>query len=310
MPIFKEFTFPSANGKTRIHVRSWEPDGAPIATVQIAHGIAEHAERYDGFMRFLAENGFRAAANDHLGHGQSVNSETELGFFADRDGWQIAIKDMHALHEILRSEASDAPCFLFGHSMGSFLARTYLIEYPDDLCGAVICGTGQQSSALVAAGRKAAGLICSLKGPTHKSPLLNNMAFGSYNNGFMPNRTPFDWLSRDEKIVDKYIADPLCGFLPTAGLFRDMMDGIKFISDPKNAAKMNKDLPVFFIAGEKDPVGENGAGVKKAYEMFIACGMKNASVKLYPDCRHELLNELNKQEVMNDILDWFKSVLK
>lgn len=309
MPDIKEFTFTSVNGKTPIRVRKCEPEAAPRGIVQIAHGVAEHCERYDDFMRFLASNGFIAAANDHLGHGKSITDESELGFFAEKDGWDLVVGDMHKLHDLLLKEHPGLPFFLFGHSMGSFLARTYIIKYPNELTGAVICGTGMQAPALVSAGKAMAKLICGVSGAKHKSGMLNNTAFGKYNDGFKPIRTACDWLSRDEKNVDKYVADPLCGFVPTAGLFRDMMGGIAFISDKANIALMRKELPVFFIAGDKDPVGENGEGVKRAYEAFKAAGMKDVSIKLYPDCRHELLNELNRDEVMNDILNWINSKL-
>lgn len=307
MSKLSETAFTSTNGRTQIRVRKWEPETAPKGVVQIAHGVAEHIERYGGFMRFLADNGFAAAGNDHLGHGKSVNDDSELGFFAEKDGWDLVVGDMKKLHDMLAAEYPGLPIFLFGHSMGSFLARTYIIKYGNDFTGAVICGTGQQSPALVGAGKAAAKLICTFSGPKHKSNMLNTMAFGAYNKGFDTVRTPCDWLSRDETNVDKYIADPLCGFVPTAGLFRDMMTGIAFISDQKNAAKMDPELPVFFIAGDKDPVGENGAGVQRAFEMFRAVGMKDVSIKLYPECRHELLNELNKDEVMADVLEWIEA---
>lgn len=309
MPKFTEFTFPSSNGRTAIRVRKFEPDGEIRGIVQIAHGVAEHCERYDAFMTFLAENGFVAAANDHLGHGKSINDESELGFFAEKDGWDLVVRDMFKLHELLTTEYPDVPCFLFGHSMGSFLARTFIIRHPALLKGAIICGTGQQSPALVGAGKTMAKMVCAFKGAKHKSNLLNNTAFGKYNSGFDTVRTPCDWLSRDEANVDKYISDPLCGFVPTAGLFRDMMSGISFIGKKENVALMRKDLPVFFIAGDKDPVGENGKGVQKAYELFKEAGMTDVTLKLYPDCRHELLNELNNDEVMGDILNWLEEKL-
>ena len=307
MPKLTEFTFLSTNGRTEIHVRRWDPDGEVRGTVQIAHGIAEHASRYDGFMEFLAENGFVAAANDHLGHGQSVTDESELGFFAEHGGWDLAVGDMHKLHDILFAENPSLPFFLFGHSMGSFLTRTYIIRYPSELTGAVICGTGQQSSALVGAGNAMAKFVCSVRGVKHKSGLLNKTAFGKYNSEFVPVRTMFDWLSRDEANVDKYMKDPLCGFVPSASLFRDMMGGIAFIGNAENVGKMRKDLPVLFISGDKDPVGEDGKGVKRAFALFQDAGMKDVKLILYPDCRHELLNELNKDEVMNDVLSWMTS---
>ena len=306
MPRFREYTFLSTNGRTKINVRRFDPDGLPRGIVQIAHGVAEHISRYDGFMRYLAENGFIAIGNDHLGHGLSVQSESELGWFAEEDGWSVVVNDMHKLHDITFAENPGLPYFLFGHSMGSFLTRTYIIKYPAELAGAVICGTGQQSPALVGAGKASANLVCKMKGSKHRSKLLAGMAFGSYNKSFEPRRTDYDWLTRENSIVDEYIADPLCGFMPTAGLFRDMMSGISFITDPENVAKMRKTLPVFFISGDLDPVGENGKGPAKAFHAFKEAGMNDVTIRFYKSCRHELLNETNRDEVMKDILSWLE----
>ena len=266
--------------------------------------IADFSESALGNVRTKDMGEIGKMLTDVVAELRSFESEEDKGFFTEKDGWDHVVRDMHKLHELLTEEYPELPCFLFGHSMGSFLARTYIIRYPDELTGAIICGTGQQSPALVGAGKAMAGMICGLRGVKHKSDMLNKTAFGKYNEGFETVRTPCDWLSRDKANVDKYIADPLCGFVPTAGLFRDMMGGISFIGKPENIEKMRKDLPVFFIAGDKDPVGENGKGVQKAYDLFKGAGMKDVTLKLYPDCRHELLNELNKDEVMADILGW------
>ena len=303
MPRLTEFTYPSADGKNEIFVREWLPDGAVRGSVQISHGVAEYGARYDEFCRFLAENGFAAAVNDHLGHGRTARSEEDLGFFAEEDGWKLVVRDMHALHRRLVKEFPGKPAFLFGHSMGSFLTRTYLIGRPRELSGAVICGTGQQAAPIVAAGKLMAAMEIKRSGARNKSARLNDLAFGAYNKGF-EGRTPSDWLSRDQAVVDRYAADPLCGFIPTAGLFHDMMGGIQYIGKPANVARMDKELPILFIAGEKDPVGEQGKGVKRAFAAFRKAGMKDVELKLYPDCRHELLNELNKAEVMADVLAW------
>ena len=193
--------------------------------------------------------------------------------------------------------------------MGSFLTRTYLIRYPDKPDLAIICGTGHQLPAVVAAGYTAAAAAVKMNGPRADGTKLSEIAFGSYNKGYDSVRTDYDWISRDEKVVDDYIADPLCGFTAKVGLFRDMMGGIRFITDRENIGKMNKELPVLFISGWKDPVGENGKGVKRAFEAFRDAGMKHVHIKLYPECRHELLNELNKDEIMKDILDWINSKL-
>ena len=306
MPIFSDYTFLSCNGKTEIHVRRCTPDGEIIGIVQIAHGIAEHVERYDAFAAFLAENGFLVVANDHLGHGESFTDEADMGFLAEVGGWDLAVGDMHQLYEQTNAEYPNLPYFLFGHSMGSFLARTYIIKYPTGLAGAVICGTGQQSSGLIQSGRTVGKAEIRRKGPKYRSSLLNSIAFGAYNNGIDPKRTDYDWLTRDEAIVDAYIADPLCGFVPTAGLFTDMMEGLAFISRRANMERMNKALPVLFISGDKDPVGENGKGVLKAYTYFLNAGMTDVTLKLYHDCRHEILNELCKEQVMGDVLSWLK----
>ena len=309
MPTLKEFTFPSSNGKTSIYVRSFIPQGAPRGIVQIAHGIAEHSARYDGFAAFLAEHGFVVYTNDHLGHGRSLNDESELGFFADNGGWEMAVEDMRKLHDIAAEEFPGIPHFLFGHSMGSFLARTYIIYFRSGLDGVILSGTGQQAKALVLGGKLLSSIEIKKNGGKFKSEMLNNIAFGKYNDGFDTPRTISDWISRDEAEVDKYIEDPLCGYVATVSLFRDMMGGIKYITDQKNIDKMNKEAPIYFMSGAADPVGDNGAGVEKAYQAFLKAGLKDVMMRLYPEGRHEMLNELNKDAVYKDILNWLEEKL-
>lgn len=309
MPLFRDDTFLSSNGKTNIRVRCCIPESTPVGVVQIAHGIAEHSERYDAFSSFLAEHGFLTVANDHLGHGKSVASDDELGYFAGSDGWDLAVGDMRRLYHRTSEAYPDIPYYLFGHSMGSFLVRTFLIQYDVGLAGAVICGTGQQADGLVRLGRSFGKAEIRRKGAQYRSSMLNGMAFGSYNKRIADRRTDYDWLSRDPEIVDRYISDPLCGFVPTAGLFTDMMNGIAFITERDNLMRMNKSLPVLFIAGDKDPVGEYGKGVIKAYTSFLNAGMTDVTLKLYHGCRHEILNELCRDQVMNDVLNWFRTRL-
>lgn len=304
MPDFSSFTFPSCGKSADIHVLCCMPDGNARGTVQIAHGIAEHSGRYREFMSFLAENGFAVFANDHIGHGKSVSSPDDLGFFAENGGWEIAVGDMHALHEHITDEFPDLPCFLFGHSMGSFLSRTYIIRYRSGLSGVILSGTGQPSAAVVSGGKLAAEAEIRLHGARYKSQKLNYLAFGKYNDAFAPARTVSDWLSRDVESVDSYISDPLCGYIPSAGLFRDMMQGLEYIGSSRSISRMRKELPVLFISGASDPVGGCGKGVLHVYSRFIAAGMKDASLKLYPSCRHELVHELNRAEVCSDILSW------
>lgn len=304
MPTFTDFTFPSTTGKNTIHARKCVPDGAVRGVVQIAHGIAEYIDRYDPFMTFLAENGFVAVGNDHLGHGKSIAKPEEQGIFAEADGWNYVVADMDRLHDLMVKDYPDVPYIFFGHSMGSFLTRTYLIQHPDKPTLAIICGTGHQAKLMVWAGYTMANLQVKSKGPYGDGKQLNDIAFGSYTKGYDEVRTPFDWLNRDPEQVDKYINDPLCGFVAKVSLFRDMMGGIKFIQDKANAAKMKKDTPVLFIAGGADPVGENSKGVDRAYKFFCDAGMMDVTEKIYPGARHEILNEINKDEVMADVLKW------
>ena len=304
MPEIRDFYFPSTNGKNKILARICTPDKPPKAVVQIAHGIAEHISRYDPFMFFLAENGYVAVGNDHLGHGLSAENEDGLGIFDTQNGWTYAVDDMRALRDQVRQEFHDIPYIFFGHSMGSFLTRTYLIRYPDQYDAAILSGTGQQSPALINAGFFAANLLTLLRGPGADGKLLNDMAFGSYCKKIDNPRTPFDWLSTNEENVDRYIADPLCGFVAKCSMYRDMMGGLKFLTKQSNIDKMNKDAPIYFMSGAEDPVGDYGAGVEKAYRAFCDAGLHDVTMKLYPGGRHEMLNETNREEVMQDILAW------
>lgn len=307
MPTFKDFYFNSSTGKNKIHARMCVPDAEPRAIVQIIHGIAEYIGRYDKFMSFLADNGIIAVGTDHLGHGKSIESEEQTGFFAYDNGWDYVVRDEEVLRLAMHENYPELPIIVFGHSMGSFMTRTLLIRYPDAFNAAIISGTGNQGAALVNGGLFMGNLVTGLRGAHHYSKFLNNLAFGSYNKIYDNPKTEYDWLSRDEANVQKYIDDPLCGFIPSCSLFRDMMTGVKFITSKKNLTAMNKDMPVYFMSGDMDPVGECGKGVQKAYNNFLEAGMKDVSIKLYPGGRHEMLNEINKDEVYADILAWINS---
>ena len=310
MPEFRDFYYPSSTGKNQIHARICTPDGTPKAVVQIAHGIAEHIDRYEDFMRFLAENSYVAVGNDHLGHGKSAATPDELGIFAEENGWNYVIEDMRKLREKVLEQYPGLPYVFFGHSMGSFLTRTFLIKYPALYDAAILSGTGQQSAALVNGGYLAAQLLTKKNGPRSSGQTLNDIAFGSYCKRIENPRTPFDWLSRDNDTVDRYIADPLCGFICKTSLYRDMMGGLKFLTDQKNINKMNRNAPVYFMSGAEDPVGDYGKGVEKAYKAFCRAGLTDVMIRLYPGGRHEMLNEINRSEVMQDILNWLNDRIK
>ena len=309
MAVFEDFTFLSSTGSNTIRARICKPAGDVHGVVQIAHGIAEHIERYDPFMAFLAENGFAAVGNDHLGHGKTCRDNVDKGIFAKTNGWNHVVDDMIRLHEIMQKEFPGVPSILFGHSMGSFLARTCLIRYPDAFDLAILSGTGHQGKALIKGGCLTADTICALQGAGAYGDVLNKIAFGSYLKKIEDPRTPFDWLSRDPETVDRYIEDENCGFIAKNGLYRDMLHGIAFITDGKNIAQMNKKKPVYFMSGKEDPVGDYGAGVERAYRAFCKAGCEDVTMKLYPGGRHEMLNETNKDEVFHDILNWINSRL-
>ena len=309
MSVFEDLYFNSSRGDNLNRARLCIPEGTPRAVLQISHGIAEYIDRYDDFMQFLAENGIAAIGEDHLGHGKSVHSDADLGFFAEKNGWNYVVEDMKILHDTAKKKFPGVPFIAFGHSMGSFLTRTYIIKYPDDFDYVILSGTGHQSAGLIGFALALSNVLTKVNGPRSRGDALNNIAFGSYCSKIENPRTPFDWLSRNEANVDKYIADPMCGFVATTSLYRDMMSGIKFIINDKNIAKMNKDVPVYFMSGADDPVGDYGDGVNKAYDAFCKAGLKDIKIKLYPSGRHEMLNETNAPEVYSDILAWINEKL-
>lgn len=295
-------------GAGRIHYCCWTPEGKPKAVLQILHGIAEHVARYDAFAEYLCQSGYVVVAEDHMGHGQSIGENGIRGYF--HGGWFSAVADSYRLLVIMQEAYPGLPYVLFGHSMGSFMARTILAKYPESgISACIVCGTAWQPAAMLKAGVPMAKLICRLDGETNPSQKLQGIAFGGYNKRVERKRTEYDWLSRDTKCVDAYIADPLCGFTASAGLLRDMMMGIAYIQKPETLASMRKDLPVFFIAGGDDPVGAYGDGVRKAAQMFRKAGMEQVAERIYPLCRHELLNEINKEEVYQDVTDWLAPIL-
>lgn len=304
------FRFPSCDGEHQIFARQWSPDsGQPKAVVQIVHGISEYIDRYAPVARFLASHGFVVVGCDHLGHGRTALSPEEYGFFREMDGWHTVSGDVRRLRVLMGQKYPELPYFLLGHSMGSFLARTYLIDWPGTLTGCILSGTGQEAPALISAGRRIASMICKTSGPRTHSKMIEKLAFGTYNKQFAPARTRADWISRDEQIVDAYVADPLCSFMPSAGMFRDMMEGLQYIAKKDNLKKMDPTTPIYFFSGDKDPVGANGAGVHKVVGFFEQASCQDVTLRLYPDGRHEMMNEINRDEVFADLLNWLDSKL-
>lgn len=300
----KEFMFPSCDQKTALHAVEWLPEGSPRAVLQISHGVSEYILRYGNFAAFLTARGFAVVGNDHLGHGQSVAPRAPRLYFGPAGSWNTVVDDIYALRCLEDRKFPSLPYFLLGHSMGSFLVRTYLIRYPGTVDGAILMGTGQMSPALVAAGRAIAAVESCRVGEKNSSPVIQKLAFETYNKGFAPNRTVFDWVSSDDAAVDDYAADPNCGETPSVGLFRDMLEGIAFITKQSNVEQMDRDVPVLFVSGGEDPVGERGKGVMRAYQSFHRAGVRDLTVKIYPGARHEILNDTCRMEVYRDLAAW------
>jgi len=307
----KEFVYPSADGKTPIHGVLWAPDTEPKAILQIAHGVAEYIDRYEPFACWLCEQGFAVVGNDHIGHGASVAPGAAKLYFGPKGSWDFVVKDLYRLCADMKSQYPDKPYYLLGHSMGSFLARTFLIRYPDAVDGAIIMGTGHMGALMVNGGLALSAVLGRTSGWENQHAMVSKLSFETYNKVFEPNRTSCDWLSVNEANVDAYLADPLCGGNASIGLFREMLGGIRFITNDTNIKKMDAGTPILFVSGEMDPVGECGKGVKRAYEAFCRAGMKNVELKLYPGLRHEILNEAeeDRMEVYEDIRSWLEGQL-
>lgn len=303
--ISKSFSFQAEDGIS-VFVYNWNPDdGVNVkGAVQIAHGMAETAERYERFAEVLTQSGYVVYANDHRGHGKTAGDLENVGYLAEKDGLKLLVEDMHQLTTMIRNNNPVLPLFLFGHSMGSFAAQRYIMLYGKELKGVILSGSNGSQTLLHKVGLWISTREVKKIGRKTKSDKMNRMSFGSYNKSFIPNRTEFDWLSRDNDEVDKYIADPYCGGVFTAGFFYDFMKLFEIIDKEKNIDLVPKDLPIFLFSGDKDPVGNYGKGVTKLFHTYKKHGIKDVTMKLYPEGRHESLNEINRDEVMTNVVKW------
>ncbi len=300
----QEFFYPSC-GSGQIYACRWVPEGEIKGIVQIIHGIAEHVGRYEDFARYLNDHGILVVAEDHMGHGGSIASGVQ-GYF--HGGWHKAVEDSYQLLKLTMEAYPSAPYSLLGHSMGSFMARTLLIDHPDSgIASCILSGTAWQPAALLSVAEPMCKLFCIGQKEQKPCPALQNIVFGGYNRRIKNPATPYDWTSSDSERVQAYAEDPLCGFTASAGLLRDLMRGLKYIQNTENLEKMNKALPVLFAAGEEDPVGAYGQGVKQAHEAFQKQGMADAEIQLYPAMRHEILNEVGRAEVYENLRTWAES---
>lgn len=309
MSIREDFNFPSHDGRTNIHGVLHIPDCEAKGIVQITHGMVEFIDRYNDFAAYLASEGYIVVGHDHLGHGESVCSKDDYGYFAEKNGNSVVLADLYHVTVLTKKRFPNLPYVILGHSMGSFYARQYLFDYGKELDGAIIMGTGHLPEITVRIGRLLTKVIACFKGWRHRSKLINFIALGSYNKKFEPARTRADWLTKDEKIVDFYVGDERCSFLFTLNGYFNMFTGILRLHDKRNLEKMPAELPILIVSGADDPVGEFGTAINKVAESFVSVGMKDVSVKLYPNDRHEILNETDKDVVYADIALWINNII-
>ena len=297
--------FPLETSDLKLHGYTWEPDSGEIrGVVQLVHGMAEYIGRYNDFAEYLTTCGFAVIGHDHRGHGQSITSLDDLGYFAAENGSKILLDDIHLVAQYGAHQWPDQPRFILGHSMGSFLVRRYITLYSDELDGAVIMGTGNVPKGTAALGKRMASVICASRGDHHLSRVLTGMTLGSYNKAFKPNRTPVDWLSRNEENCDRYMEDPFCGFEFTAGAYKDFFTILQEVAGNVDANSIRKTFPILIISGELDPVGGKDACIDVA-KQYRYMGLEDVELKLYRDDRHEILNEVDREQVFRDLGDWF-----
>lgn len=300
-----ESYIPSQDGINQLHCVVWEPDGEVKGVLQISHGMVEYIERYERFAEFMTEEGFVVLGNDHLGHGKSVRDE-KFGYFAKEDASKILVDDLYQITKQMKEKYEGLPYFVMGHSMGSFIIRRYIMTYGSEVDGTIIMGTGGQPGVVLAFGKLAVKALKAIRGEHYRSRLVDYLSFSGYNRKIKNARTDKDWLTKDEGIVDAYRKDPFCSFIFTLNGFETLFSTLSFIQNKKNISKIPKELPVFFVAGEEDPVGNYGKGVKKIYKTYHTHQLKDIEIKLYESDRHELLNETDYLAVSQDILSWIK----
>lgn len=304
----QHFTFTADDG-AKLFVYRWQPDvGFGKAVVHIAHGMAEHAGRYERLAEILTENGFVVFANDYRGHGKTASSAADIGHFADQDGWQRILKDIEELARLERNEFLGHRIILFGHSLGSLVAQHLATR--DVFDAVAMSGANGLVSPLIHVGKLIAKIERWRLGKRGKSELINNLTFDAFNKPFRPNRTSFDWLSRDESEVDKYIADPMCGFLCSTQLWLDVLDAITAAAKPEFRARVPKQLPMYLFSGSRDTANAEGRGSTALAEYYRSHGMEKVSYRIFTQARHETLNETNREEVTEHFVDWMNAIVK
>ena len=304
-----EFTFMSKDGRTPVHAVRWVPaSGNCRAVLQIIHGMTEFIERYEPFARYLAEHDILVVGHDHIGHGQSVLTKKDWGFFAHGNPAAILLQDMHKLRMIIQKEYRGVPYFMLGHSMGSFLLRSYLSSCGKGLSGAIVMGTGFTDPRMSQTGIALTNLLSKVYGWRHRSGLLTRIALGSNKRFDMTGEHPENsWLTRDEKIARWYYQHPACTYVFTLNGYRALFETVKHSCRQENADKIRKKLPLLLVSGADDAVGDYGKGVERVREMYRKAGIEDLKMVLYKKNRHEILNDLDRDQVFADILGWMEA---
>lgn len=301
-----DFEFKTVDEAT-LFVRGWVIE-EPKAVVQVIHGMAEHGARYERLAQALGEAGYCTYAHDHRGHGRSIPEGGQPGHMADSDAWNRIVEDAHGVNREISKRHRGVPIIALGHSMGSFVLQQLLFEHPDDMIAAALSASNGKPPPIATLGKLVARLERLRVGKRKPSPILQKLTFEDYNKAFAPNRTEFDWLSRDPNEVDKYVADPLLGFAVSTQVWIDMLDALDRIAKPSNVAKVPKGTPLYLFAGDRDPVGDFGSGMKRLYDAYKRAAIFDVRLKLYPDGRHEMFNEINRDEVTSDFIAWCDEV--
>lgn len=292
-----------------LHVYGFVPDDRAVGVLQILHGMAEHAGRYARLAQAFTDAGFAVYAHDQRGHGKSIPRGHAPGHVADSDGFGRLVEDAHEVNRAIANRHPSLPIVLLGHSMGSFVSQALITAYPKDVVGVVLSASNGAPPPIARAGRLIARAERLRLGPLGKSPLIRAMSFDDFNKKFAPNRTKNDWLSRDPAEVDKYEADPLCGFDVDVQFWVDFLDALDTrVHDPENQKKIPKEMPILLVAGDKDPVGDFGKGVRRLHEEYRRAGIRDLTLTLYPGARHEVLNETNRDQVTAEVLSFAKRV--
>ncbi|MBQ3798494.1 MAG: lysophospholipase [Butyrivibrio sp.] len=306
----EELTYKSRDRQSTIHAIKWIPEGQPVALLQIIHGMQEYIDRYDEFARYLAEKGILVMGNDHLGHGKSVSGNGTFGFFCKDDPATVLVRDAHRLKKTVQEEYPGVPVFILGHSFGSFVAREYITRYGTGIQGAIIQGTAFMPTGTINSLTSLVNFMQVIMGTKYRSTMINNMAFKGYLKRIPNPRTKFDWLSHNEESIDKYIADPADNFVFTLNGFSTMAELLRRVQDKDKMEDIPKKLPILITAGKEDPVGDYGEAPKKLFDIYKKqLQIENVELKLYDGMRHELQQEIGREQVFADQYEWLKKVI-